>query len=65
MHLMNRYGVYHEGQLVSGHIPAFRSRAHKRGNHNDVKQKISESVSVRASSYAVTSISHQMCHQQG
>ena len=46
LRLMNRYGVYCEGQLISGHIPCFGSRAHKRSNHNEVKERIKEALVV-------------------
>ena len=47
LRLMNRYGVYSEGQLVSGHIPRFGSREHKRSNRSEVKERLKEALTVR------------------
>eukprot|EP00873_Tetraselmis_striata_P027578 jgi/Tetstr1/447842/TSEL_003759.t1 len=61
LRLMNHYGVYSEGQLISGHVPRFGSRAHKRSNHNDVKERIKEAlVAIRRRVYAEGFESMQM-----
>lgn len=46
LRIMNKYGVYDEGQLVSGHILAFASSAHKRARYHELKERIRHNLQV-------------------
>jgi hypothetical protein len=60
LRLMNKYGVYDEGQLVSGHIMTFSTKAHKRANHHDLKERIRHSLQVAWCHSAAHA--HSKCH---